>query len=301
MAIKIQEVIARDGFQMEKQFIPTEEKVALINELSRCGLSKIEITSFVSSKAVPQLSDASLVAKSITKNPAVTYTALIANVKGAERALEAEVDEINLVMSASATHNMKNVNKTNAQSLEEFKWIIERVKGSSMLINGSIATTFGCPFEGVIDETTVLNYIDQYLNLGMNSITLADTTGMANPFQVRNLTEKVIREFGDIPLTMHFHNTRGMGMANVITAMETGAKQFDSSLGGLGGCPFAPGATGNVCTEDVVHMLDEMGINHGTNLDKLIYLSKGLPKIIGHGDLPGQIVKAGKTTDLHAL
>lgn len=301
MTIKIQEVIARDGFQMEKKFIPTEKKVALINELSQCGLSKIEITSFVSPKAVPQLSDATLVAKSITKNPDVTYAALIANVKGAERAIEANVDEVNLVMSASATHNMKNVNKTNAQSLEEFKRIMKTVKSTSMFVNGSIATTFGCPFEGSIDEAVVLNYIDHYLKLGIHSITLADTTGMANPLQVKQLTKKVKCEFGDIPLTMHFHNTRGMGMANVIAAMEAGATQFDSSLGGLGGCPFAPGATGNVCTEDVVHMLVEMGIKHGTNLDKLIVLSKQLPEIIGHGDLPGQVVKAGKTTELHSI
>lgn len=301
MAIKIQEVIARDGFQMEKNFIPTEEKVALIDELSGCGLSKIEITSFVSPKAVPQLSDARLVAQSITRNPAVTYAALIANVKGAERAFEAQVDEINLVMSASATHNMKNVNKTNTQSLEEFKRIMETVRGTSMLVNGSIATTFGCPFEGKIDEAVVLNYIDQYLQLGMHSITLADTTGMANPLQVKNLTQKVKREFGNISLTMHFHNTRGMGMANVIAAMEAGATQFDSSLGGLGGCPFAPGATGNVCTEDLVHMLDEMGIEHGTDMDKLISLSRGLPNIIGHGDLSGQVVKAGKVSELHSV
>lgn len=301
MVIKIQEVIARDGFQMEKNFIPTDQKIALIDDLSSCGLAKIEITSFVSPKAVPQLSDATDVAKSITKNPQVTYAALIANVKGAERAIEADVDEVNLVMSASVTHNLKNVNKTHAQSLEEFKRIFETVQGSSMLVNGSIATTFGCPFEGSIDEEVVLNYIDQYLKLGMHSITLADTTGMANPFQVKQLTKKVKREFGDIPLTMHFHNTRGMGMANVIAAMEAGATQFDSSLGGLGGCPFAPGATGNVCTEDVVHMLDEMGIKHGTDLDRLISLSKGLPEIIGHGDLPGQVAKAGKTSDLNTV
>lgn len=299
MAIKIQEVIARDGFQMEKNFIPTKEKVALIDGLSSCGLSKIEITSFVSPKAVPQLSDATLVAQSITKNPNVIYVALIANVMGAERAIEAEIDEVNLVMSASATHNRKNVNKTNAQSLEEFKRIMDTVKGTSMLVNGSIATTFGCPFEGSISEDVVLNYIDQYVKLGMHSITLADTTGMGNPRQVEHLTKKVKREFGDIPLTMHFHNTRGMGMANVIAAIEAGATQFDSSLGGLGGCPFAPGATGNVCTEDVVHMLDEMGIKHGTDLDRLISLSKQLPGIIGHDDLPGQVVKAGQTTDLH--
>lgn len=299
--IKIQEVIARDGFQIEPKFIPTTEKVKLINSLSECGLSKIEITSFVSPKAVPQLSDAAELAAGIIRNPAVTYVALVANLRGAERAIEAELDEINVVMSASATHNFKNVNKTNEQSLAEISRIVAATSGQNILVNGSIATSFGCPFEGEISEETVLKYIEHYVALGVDSITLADTTGMANPRQVKRLVEKVIQAFGKIPLTLHFHNTRGMGMANVLAAIEAGATQFDSSLGGLGGCPFAPGATGNICTEDVVHMLAEMDIHQQTNLDKLIELSKGLPSIIGRNDLPGQVVKAGKVTDLHQV
>lgn len=300
-AIKIQEVIARDGFQIEERFIPTDEKITLIDALSECGLAKIEITSFVSPKAVPQLRDATEVANAIKRNPNITYVALVANVRGAERALDVNMDEINVVMSASATHNMKNVNKTNEQSLQEIKEIITLTKGTSMQVNGSIATSFGCPFEGKVSERTVLDYIDKYIALGINSITLADTTGMANPRQVYELVKKINTSFATMPLTLHFHNTRGMGMANVLAAMEAGATQFDSSLGGLGGCPFAPGATGNICTEDLVHMLDEMGIKHDTNLDKLIALSKQLPPIIGRDDLPGQIVKAGKTTDLHPV
>lgn len=299
--IHIQEVIPRDGFQMEKRFIPTAEKIALIDQLSACGLSKIEVTSFVSPKAVPQLSDADIVAKSIKRNPSVTYVALLANLRGAERALAAKMDEINLVMSASATHNLNNVNKTHEESLDEFKEIIAAVKGTGMLVNGSLATSFGCPFEGSISEDAVLGFIEQYLKLGINSISLADTTGMANPVQVKRLVGKVKQEFNDIPLTMHFHNTRGMGMANIVAAIDAGVKRFDSSLGGIGGCPFAPGATGNVCTEDVVHMLGEMGLELDVDLDKLITLSKGLPVLLERNDLPGQIVKAGKVTDLHEI
>lgn len=300
MKVKIQEVIPRDGFQMEKKFIPTEKKIQLINDLSNTGVHKIEVTSFVSPKAVPQLSDAEEVVKGIQRYQGVTYVALVANLRGVERALNAGVDEINLVMSASATHNKKNVNKTHEESLGEFKQIMDAVKGSGIKVNGSLATTFGCPFEGKISEDAVQHFVDQYVELGMDSVTLADTTGMANPVQVKRIVTKVKEQIGEeIPLTLHFHNTRGMGLANVIAAIEAGASHFDSSLGGIGGCPFAPGATGNICTEDLVHMLDEMGIEHGTDLDRLIALSRGLPNIIGRDDYPGQVVKAGKVSDLH--
>lgn len=301
MQVKIQEVIPRDGFQMEKDFVPTDKKIGLINSLSKTGVHKIEVTSFVSPKAVPQLKDAGEVAEAIERNPDVTYVALIANLRGAERAIEAKMDEINLVMSASATHNKKNVNKTHEESLTEFKKMMEAVKETGIKVNGSVATAFGCPFEGDISEDAVLHFINTYLEMGMDSISLADTTGMANPVQVKRLVAKVREQIGDTPLTLHFHNTRGMGLANVIAAIEAGATQFDASLGGIGGCPFAPGATGNICTEDLVHMLDEMGIEHGTDLDGLLSLSRGLPEVIGRDDYPGQVVKAGKVSDLHGV
>ncbi|WP_040978046.1 hydroxymethylglutaryl-CoA lyase [Oceanobacillus jeddahense] len=301
MDVKIQEVISRDGFQMEKEFVPTEKKVQLINELSETGVHKIEVTSFVSPKAVPQLKDASEVATRINRTPDVTYVALIANLRGAERALDAGMDEVNLVMSASTTHNKKNVNKTHEESLFEFQKIMDTVKSTKMKVNGTVATAFGCPFEGDISEDAVQQYVNTYLKMGMNSITLADTTGMANPVQVKQLVSKVKEQIGDIPLTLHFHNTRGMGLVNVIAAMEAGANQFDASLGGIGGCPFAPGATGNICTEDLVHMLDEIKVKHNTDLDKLISLSSGLTEVIGRDDYPGQVVKAGKVSDLHTV
>ena len=297
--IHIHEVIARDGFQSEKIFVPTDEKVQLINELSQCGLSKIEVSSFVSPKAVPNLRDAEEVVTSIERNPNITYVALVPNVQGANRAIKAKIDEINLVMSASATHNRKNVNRTNEDSLQGFQEIMEWVKGTGIKVNGSVATSFGCPFEGKVSEDDVQRFIDYYLAMGMDSITLADTTGMANPVQVKRLVKKVVEQIGEVPLTLHFHNTRGMGLANVVAAMEAGATRFDASLGGIGGCPFAPGATGNICTEDLVHMLTEMGIKTGVDLDKLIVLSKELPNLLKRDDIPGQIVKAGKVTDLH--
>ena len=297
--IHIQEVIPRDGFQIEKNFVPTDEKIKLIDRLSECGLSKIEVTSFVSPKAVPNLRDAEEVVTSIKRNPNLTYVALIPNVRGADRAIAAKIDEINLVMSASATHNRKNVNRTNEESLNGFKEIMEHIKGTNIKVNGSVATSFGCPFEGEISEDTVQHYIDTYLAMGMDSITLADTTGMANPVQVKRLVKKVMKQIGEVPLTLHFHNTRGMGLANVVAAIEAGATRFDASLGGIGGCPFAPGATGNICTEDLVHMLMEMEIETAVELDKLIDLSKGLPELLGREDIPGQVVKAGKVTDLH--
>lgn len=297
--IHIQDVIARDGFQSEKVFVPTDEKVQLINELSQCGLSKIEVSSFVSPKAVPNLRDAEEVVTSIERNPNITYVALVPNVQGANRAIKAKIDEINLVMSASATHNRKNVNRTNEDSLQGFQEIMEWVKGTGIKVNGSVATSFGCPFEGKVSEDDVQRFIDYYLAMGMDSITLADTTGMANPVQVKRLVKKVVEQIGEVPLTLHFHNTRGMGLANVVAAMEAGATRFDASLGGIGGCPFAPGATGNICTEDLVHMLTEMGIKTGVDLDKLIVLSKELPNLLKRDDIPGQIVKAGKVTDLH--
>ena len=284
--IEINEVVTRDGFQIENHFVETVRKIELINELSLCGYSKIEVSSFVSPKAVPNLRDAAEVFRSIKKNPSVTYVALIPNLHGAKDALSAGVDEFNLVMSASATHNKKNVNKTNNQSLEEFRSILNYTKGTNITVNGSIATSFGCPFEGKIDEKTVFSYVEEYLKIGMNSITLADTTGMANPKQVYNLIENFFKEFTSIPLTLHFHNTRGMGLANVLAAIKAGAASFDASLGGIGGCPFAPRATGNICTEDLVHMLELMDYSANVSLDRIIELSKQLPEILKREGVP---------------
>ncbi|MBV0934297.1 hydroxymethylglutaryl-CoA lyase [Marinobacterium weihaiense] len=290
--IRVNEVVTRDGFQSEPAFVPTETKIELINALARLGLSKVEVTSFVSPRAVPNLRDAEEVMRGITRDTDTTWVALVPNEKGCARALELAVDEINLVMSVSESHNLANMRMTCDQSLQQFARIAEMSAGTPMRLNGSLATAFGCPFEGAQATERVLGFIDAYLERGLHSITLADTTGMAVPNQVYDLCQAVRARWPELDVTLHFHNTRGLGLSNVLAALAAGMDQFDASLGGLGGCPFAPGATGNICTEDLVHMLHEMGLNTGVSLDGLLQQSQRLSEIVAH-DLPGQIGKAG--------
>ncbi|QQK74695.1 hydroxymethylglutaryl-CoA lyase [Salicibibacter cibarius] len=298
--ITLQEVVTRDGFQIEEQFVTTEKKIELINRLSEAAVDKIEVTSFVSPKAVPNLSDAKEVMNGINRTPGVTYSALVLNLRGTERAAECGVEEVNLVVSVSNTHNKKNVRRTTEQSFENFQEMMDYLSSTKMSVNGTLATSFGCPYEGDVSEDKVLRLVDQYLELGATGITLADTTGMATPKQVFELSEKVLKRWAYLPLALHFHNTRGMGLANVMEGIRAGVTRYDASLGGLGGCPFAPGATGNVCTEDLVHMLTFMGYEVGANLDQLIDSAKYLQDVLGH-EVPGQVIKAGKITDLHPI
>jgi|SRR5690554_54237 len=295
--LQINEVAPRDGFQIEASFVPTADKIRLIDALSATGLARIEATSFVSPKAIPHLSDAAEVVTGIQRRPGVGITVLVPNVKGAERALAGGIDEVNLVMSASDSHGLANLRMTPAQSLEQFAAIIEAVRthpqGRAVFINASLSTSFGCPFEGEVPQTRVLDLIEHQLALGVQGVTLCDTTGMANPAQVARLCEAAQSRFPDTPFTLHFHNTRGMGLANALAAWQTGITRFDASLGGLGGCPYAPGATGNVCTEDLVHMFEQMGVATGVDLDALLATSATLPDLVGH-ETPGQVVKAGK-------
>jgi hydroxymethylglutaryl-CoA lyase len=294
----VQEVAPRDGLQIEPTWVETDDKIALIDSLSTAGFTRIEAGSFVSPKAIPALRDGEAVFQRIRRAPGVIYVALIPNVKGAERAIAARADELNLVMSASQTHNRANMRMSCERSLSGFGDIVTLAKGSPVTLNGTVATAFGCPFEGTIDENRVLAIVDAYLELGMHGITLADTTGMANPRQVARLVARVLGRIGADALTLHFHNTRGLGLANVLSAYEAGARRFDAALGGLGGCPFAPGASGNICTEDLVNLCNEMGIPTGIDLARLIGLSRGLPALLGH-DVPGQLAKAGCNGDLH--
>ncbi|MFE1598985.1 hydroxymethylglutaryl-CoA lyase [Methylobacterium sp. ID0610] len=295
----VQEVAPRDGFQIEPRFIETADKVALIDALARAGFTRIEATSFVSPKAVPALRDAAEVLARITRRPGTVYVALVPNLKGAERALAAEADELNLVMSVSETHNRANMGQTCDASLDGFARIVEAARGTRASLNATVATAFGCPFEGAQAPERVLALVERYLALGIEGVTLADTTGMANPRQVHALVTRALARVPAGRLTLHFHNTRGLGLANVLAARDAGALRFDAALGGLGGCPFAPGATGNICTEDLVNMCHEMGIGTGLDLDALIGLSRGLPALIGH-DVPGQVAKAGRPCQLHA-
>ena len=298
--IYVNDVAVRDGFQIERDFVPTETKVELIDELSQTGLAKIEVTSFVSPKAVPNMRDAEQVLSLIDRVPGVIYAVLVPNVRGVERAMQCNVDEINLFCSASESHNRANVNRTVAQSVQGFGDIMQALSGSDIKVNCSISTAFGCPFEGEVAPEKIYALVDQFIELGFDGVTIADTTGMANPKQVRELMTEIAKRYSDIELTLHFHNTRGMGLANVLAGLKAGVVSYDASLGGLGGCPFAPGASGNICTEDLVHMLESMGYNTGVNLDRLLKAARKVSGIVGH-EVPGQVLKAGKSTDLHSL
>ncbi|KTT50295.1 hydroxymethylglutaryl-CoA lyase [Pseudomonas oryzihabitans] len=294
----VQEVAPRDGLQIEPSWVETADKIALIDQLSSLGFTRIEAGSFVSPKAVPMLRDGEEVFQGIARQPGVTYVALVPNLKGAQRALAAGADELNLVLSASQTHNRANMRMSCEQSLASFAEVVQLAKGQAVSLNGTVATTFGCPFEGRIDEAWVFELVQRYLALGMTGITLADTTGMANPRQVARIVRQVLEFVPASALTLHFHNTRGLGLCNVLAAFEAGARRFDAALGGLGGCPFAPGASGNICTEDLVNLCTEMGLETGIDLARLIALSRTLPALLGH-DTPGQVAKAGRNCDLH--
>lgn len=290
----IQEVSVRDGFQMEPIFIPTDDKVAFINGLSRSGLAKIEVTSFTSPKAIPALADAEEVMRRIDRVPGVEYAALVPNLRGCERALSCNVDEINLVMSASESHNRANLRMTPEQSLAGFEQIAKVVNGQTRL-NASLSTAFGCPFDGDVPLDHLLNTIDRLVDIGVDGVTLCDTTGMANPAQVATIMQAVKQRWPQMVFTAHFHNTRGMGLANALAALQAGIDRFDASLGGLGGCPFAPGASGNICTEDLTHMFQTMGYETGVDLDALLTLSRQLPELVKH-EVPGQVAKAGPSS-----
>ena len=297
--IHLQEVGTRDGLQAEAAFVPTEDKIALVNALSDAGLAKIEVTSFVSPKAIPALRDAEQVLREIRRVPGVVYTALVPNVRGAERAVESQADELNLVMSASESHNLSNLRMTREQSFTGLADVVQAVQGAGVAINVSLSCAFGCPMEGDVPVPVVLEWCRRYVEtLGTQGMTLCDTTGMAYPTQVAELTSAFRERWPDTELTLHFHNTRGMGLANVLAAIDAGADRFDASFGGIGGCPYAPGASGNVCTEEIAHALALMGYDTGIDLPRLMAAAAELSALIGH-DVPSQILKAGRRLDLH--
>lgn len=270
----------RDGFQIEPVFVPTDRKVDLIDALSRTGLSKIEVTSFASPKAIPALADAEEVMRRIDRAPGVEYAALVPNVRGAQRALACALDELNLVMSASASHNQANLRMSRQQSLAQFAEIVAVVAGRAQ-INASLSTAFGCPFDGDVPDAQVMDLVQNFVDLGITRVALCDTTGMANPAQVRRLFQRVRAAIGSKTGAAHLHNTRGLGLANCLAAYDVGVRTFDASLAGLGGCPYAPGASGNVVTEDLVFMFEAMGVATGIDIERLIAarepLKAGLP------------------------
>jgi hydroxymethylglutaryl-CoA lyase len=289
------EVGPRDGFQIEPDFIPTEVKVEIVDLLSAAGLPRIEVTSFVHPRVVPQLRDAEEVMARIARRPGTRYAALVPNDKGAVRAVEAGVDAIHTVVSASESHNLANVNMTVAESLEKLRAVMQVAERAGVHVGCGISTSFGCPFEGEVPVARLEAVVRRLVDMGARAIGLADTTGMANPRQVTRVLEHLMPRFPGVEWTLHTHDTRAMAVPNILAAMECGVTNFDASIGGLGGCPFAPGASGNVCTEDLVHCLHAMAVSTGIDLDRLLVASRRVQDVVGR-PLPGQIVKAGPST-----
>lgn len=293
-SVNINEVVLRDGLQLEPNILSVEEKKQLADRLMKANIKTIEFGSFVHPKLVQQMANSGELFKMLKGSNDVTLIALIPNLKGAEAAAKVGVEQLNIVFSASNTHNLQNIRQTTEESLVNVKKIKEFCDGHNMKLDVSIATTFGCPFEGAVSEAHIDSIVKQVVEAGVNIVTLADTTGMANPKQVYGLVSSLLEKYPVQRFNLHFHNTRGMGLTNILAGIQAGVRSFDTSLGGLGGCPFAPGATGNVCTEDVVHMLHSMGVDTGIDLDQLIETSSILKELVGH-ELQSSVLKAGKS------
>ena len=290
--VKVTEVGPRDGFQSEKTILKTEDKIDIINNLIEAGFPRIEVSSFVSPKAIPQLADAESILSKVNRSSKTTLAALVPNSRGALRAVEAKLDEIVVFLSASESHNKKNVNRSVDESLQGFKEIADIAGKNNIPIQGDIATAFGCPFEGNISPKKLADISKEYKQMGFKGVTLGDTTGMATPVVVKDAIKSIRDNVPGFDITLHFHNTRGVGLANVMTGLNEGITDYESSFGGMGGCPFAPNATGNICSEDLIYLLHEMGIKTGIDLDKIISVAKKVENLVGH-KLPGQVMRAG--------
>ncbi len=289
-AISIREVAPRDGLQNEEP-LPTDDKVRLIDALSRTGVTRIEAVSFVHPKAIPQMADADEVWTRAWHNPDIRYSALIPNTRGAQRAIAAGFREIEVVVSASDTHNRRNLNRSTGESLDDIAALIPLVHGAGATLEVIVATSFGCPFEGDIAPERVAGIVERVRADGADRVAFGDTTGMATPRRVRDLLSEVRPEL------LHFHDTRGTGLANVLTALELGVTEFDASVGGIGGCPYAPGASGNIATEELVHMLEDMGLSTGVDLESLIGKAGMAEGLLGR-TLPSGVLRAGPRTRL---
>jgi hydroxymethylglutaryl-CoA lyase len=296
--VTVTEVGPRDGFQIERDFIPTPTKVELINQLAAAGIPIIEFSSFVSPRAVPQLADAAEVLAGLDRSKGTKFAALVPNAKGAERAAAAGVDEIRVFVSASETHNRKNVNRSIEESLHGFEDVMRIANDAGIPVEGAIATSFGCPFEGDVPVEQVGYIARRFRDLGMRGVGLGDTTGMATPPLVVERCRYLKQHVPELSIALHFHNTRGIGLVNVMAGLSEGIDIYEASFAGLGGCPFAAGATGNICTEDLVYMLHEMGIETGIDLGKLCAAARHVEQVIGRS-LPGQVMKAGPRLRLH--
>lgn len=289
--VKIVEVGPRDGFQNLDEYLPLEQKLEIIEDLVETGIKHIQHTSFVSPKAIPQMKDAGELTKTLLeKYPDFDFFALVPNLYGARAAYELGLKKISYVVSLSKSHNKANINRTHEESFEELRKIMDSYPDLDICVD--VATVFGCPFEGKYSTEVVVNFLKQLVDMGVKEMTLADTIGIANPKQVREIVKAAIQEFPKIEFQVHIHDTRNMGMVNTLAAIESGITKVQSTLGGLGGCPFAPGASGNTATEDLAYMLNEMGYDTGVDIDKLVKAAKYEKSII-RGNFSGHLVNIG--------
>ena len=292
--ISVREVGPRDGLQNEDP-VPATAKIALIDQLATTGVSRIEAVSFVRAEAIPQMADADEVWAAVSKDPAIRYSALAPNLRGARRALDAGFTEVEAVVSASDTHNRKNVNRSTAQSLDEIAVMVDEAHRRGATLQVVVATAWGCPYEGDVPVDRVLAVAGRAVADGADAISFGDTTGMATPSRVQELVGSFRFRHPEVPLNLHFHNTRGTGLANVLAALELGVDDFDASVGGLGGCPYAPGAIGNIATEELVYMVEDMGVATGVDLAAMIEAAAAAERIVGR-ELPSQVLRAGPRT-----
>lgn len=290
--VSIYEVSPRDGLQNEAAPIPTPGKLELVRALIAAGLTRIELTSFVSPRWVPQLADAEELARALQPPPGVTLSALCPNAKGLERARAVGLREVAVFLSASETHNRKNTNKTIAQSLETFEEVVPAALKAQIQVRAYVSTVWGCPYEGDIDTGVALDITHKLLALGCYQVSLGDTIGVGTPLQTREILKRFLAEIPAAKLAVHFHDTRGTALTNALVALELGFRDFDASVAGVGGCPYAPGAAGNLATEDLVYLLEEMGISTGVDLDLLIEAGRTAERVIGR-KLPGKVHQAG--------
>jgi hydroxymethylglutaryl-CoA lyase len=298
-AVEVNEVGPRDGFQAEETFIPTKRKVEIIDALSRTGVARVQVTSVVHPKAVPQLTDAEEVMARIERVPGVRYTVLVPNLRGAERAVPMGADGWELMLSVTDSHSRSNANRSTEEALEGMEPIVALARQNGVgEVAGAMATALGCPFEGKVPFERVLYVAEAYRAMGVHHVSVADTVGIADPRLVFETMAGLKEKLPDVGFALHLHNTRGMALANVLAALQAGVTEFDSSVGGLGGCPFAPGATGNVSTEDLVHMLDLMGVRSGVDLDAVLDVAREVKEMVGH-PLESAVARAGKADALH--
>jgi len=290
--VTVCEVGPRDGLQNEARNVSTPDKIRLIEALAATGIPRMEATSFVSPRWIPNLADAEAVLGGVRRRPGVTYAALVPNLRGLERALTARPDEAVIFLSASEAHSRRNINKSIAEALEVYRGVTAAAKAAGLRVKAALSTCFGCPYEGDVDPGVVGRITEALLGMGADEVGISDTTGMANPRQVHALISSLAGRFPLERLSLHFHDTRGMGLANVVAGLQAGVTVFDGSIGGLGGCPYAKGAAGNVATEDMVHLLHEMGVDTGIDLGALLQCARLAQELVGR-PLPGSLLKSG--------